>query len=333
MITVWMAVYNEEKHLAETINSVLAQSFRDFQFVISDNHSTDKSAEIIDLFAKKDPRIIRVKPEKHCHSNQHAEFIYENILPRFSNKYSIHIGGHDLWDPLYLQILFQMAENYPDSSIVYGQGYDMAYEDNKIIGKFDDHIVSSEIIKPIIPHLLLLGLRVNIVFFGLVREDIRKQCILRHHCVGSDHLFITDMALMGKILFEPSAKFYLRRSKDHDNLSAYGKRHLSQNNSNSYNDFLKQLEWVNYLINKAINLSSNPDLYSHPKIKSMLTISLLYGYIIRYLPNLNVFDTDGIQNFFNRPELLHLFEANGEIQKYLEQLIVDNLSATNSYVD
>lgn len=52
-----MPVYNTEKYLSEAIESILAQTFVDFEFIIIDDGSTDRSWEIIEEYAKKDDRI------------------------------------------------------------------------------------------------------------------------------------------------------------------------------------------------------------------------------------------------------------------------------------
>ncbi|MCP4413679.1 MAG: glycosyltransferase, partial [Gammaproteobacteria bacterium] len=56
-ISVIMPVYNGEKHLVEAINSILTQTFTDFEFIIINDASTDSTAQIINDFAKKDSRI------------------------------------------------------------------------------------------------------------------------------------------------------------------------------------------------------------------------------------------------------------------------------------
>ena len=58
MISVLLSVYNGDRWLAECIESILNQSFKDFEFLIIDDGSKDKSLSIIKKFAKKDPRII-----------------------------------------------------------------------------------------------------------------------------------------------------------------------------------------------------------------------------------------------------------------------------------
>ena len=52
-----MPVYNGARYLAEAVESILAQTFADFEFVIVDDGSTDRSAAMLDEYARRDPRI------------------------------------------------------------------------------------------------------------------------------------------------------------------------------------------------------------------------------------------------------------------------------------
>ncbi len=62
-ITVIMPVFNEERFLAEAIESVLAQSWRDFELIILDDGSLDRTLEIAQSYARRDPR---VRVESHA---------------------------------------------------------------------------------------------------------------------------------------------------------------------------------------------------------------------------------------------------------------------------
>ncbi len=61
MFTVITVCYNSEKYLSDTITSVLAQSYRQFEYLILDDDSTDSSWDIIQKFA--DPRIKAIRNE------------------------------------------------------------------------------------------------------------------------------------------------------------------------------------------------------------------------------------------------------------------------------
>ena len=60
-VSVVMGVYNGEKYLSEAIESILNQTFMDFEFIICDDGSSDRSAQIIENYAKRDKRILFLK--------------------------------------------------------------------------------------------------------------------------------------------------------------------------------------------------------------------------------------------------------------------------------
>ena len=63
MVSVIVPIYNAEKYLNECISSILSQSYKDFELILIDDGSKDKSLNICNEFAKKDLRIIVVHQE------------------------------------------------------------------------------------------------------------------------------------------------------------------------------------------------------------------------------------------------------------------------------
>jgi glycosyltransferase involved in cell wall biosynthesis len=61
-VTVLMPVYNTEMYLKEAIDSILNQTFRDFEFIVINDGSTDSTSDIIESYS--DPRIIYLQNEK-----------------------------------------------------------------------------------------------------------------------------------------------------------------------------------------------------------------------------------------------------------------------------
>jgi glycosyltransferase involved in cell wall biosynthesis len=64
-VSVLMAVYNGQRYLRDAVNSVIAQTFKDFEFIIIDDGSTDRSPELLASYAKAEPRIrLITRPNK-----------------------------------------------------------------------------------------------------------------------------------------------------------------------------------------------------------------------------------------------------------------------------
>jgi glycosyltransferase involved in cell wall biosynthesis len=57
LVSIVTPVYNTDKYLAECIESVLAQTYKNWDYLIVNNRSTDKSLEIAESYARKEPRI------------------------------------------------------------------------------------------------------------------------------------------------------------------------------------------------------------------------------------------------------------------------------------
>ena len=66
MISVIMSVYNADKYLRESIESILNQTFTNFEFIIINDASTDNSLKIIEEYKKKDKRIILISNENNA---------------------------------------------------------------------------------------------------------------------------------------------------------------------------------------------------------------------------------------------------------------------------
>ena len=73
-ITIGLPVYNGQKYIKETINSILLQTYKNFELIISDNLSNDETKEICKSYEKKDNRIKYVRQKKHISSVANYEF-------------------------------------------------------------------------------------------------------------------------------------------------------------------------------------------------------------------------------------------------------------------
>jgi glycosyltransferase involved in cell wall biosynthesis len=312
-----MPVYNEIKYIKKTISSVLEQSFQDFEFIISDNHSTDGSSDVIREFAEKDKRIKVVSPPFHMKSLDHLKWLFYEILNnKIGYKYSILIGGHDLWDPGLLHNLFFRAENEKNISIVYPGAYEIDDSGNRL-RRYCDWLMVKDVPRPFVPHHVLLGITYNVCMYGLWLEEKRKVIKIRHSCSGADHLLVAEMALLGSVIYESSGIIYLGKGRDYaQDLTRYEKKHVA--NDDPVKDFSQQLEWASYLVDQAVK---GDPFYSQGQMKSFIKTSMLSAYIGRYVGNLTYFE-NGIPSFFSNPLVWHIVQANDLLSGLFDDLLL-----------
>lgn len=114
-VTVIMPIYNVGKYLEKSINSVLNQTYKNFELYLVDDGSTDNSPEIVDVFAKKDNRIIAV------HQNNSGVDAARNVgIKQGTGKYMALIDSDDYYHETYLEKLVATAEESKSDLVVCG---------------------------------------------------------------------------------------------------------------------------------------------------------------------------------------------------------------------
>ena len=104
-ISVIMPVYNKEKYIEASLRSVLQQSFDDIEILVVDDGSTDRSSEIIDQFADRDPRI------RVFHVRNGGVSSARNIgLEHAQGRWIQFLDADDMLEPDYLQNAVQVLE-------------------------------------------------------------------------------------------------------------------------------------------------------------------------------------------------------------------------------
>jgi glycosyltransferase involved in cell wall biosynthesis len=116
LVSVLTPVYNGEKLLAQSIRSVLAQTYSNFQYTIVNNCSTDRTLEIAESFAQQDSRI-------KVHNNTDFLSVVDNHNKAFSlipdgAKYCKVVGADDWLFPHCITEMVRLAEQYPNVGMV-----------------------------------------------------------------------------------------------------------------------------------------------------------------------------------------------------------------------
>lgn len=134
-----MSVFNGQAFLVEAIESVLAQTFRDFEFVIVDDGSTDSTPEILNRFAKQDGRI-RI----HRHANKGRAESLNVGIGLAAGKYVARMDADDIALPHRLERQIEFIENHCEVGVL-GGAYELIDVGGQSINVIRPPLTDSEI--------------------------------------------------------------------------------------------------------------------------------------------------------------------------------------------
>ncbi|MDD4353774.1 MAG: glycosyltransferase family A protein, partial [Candidatus Nanoarchaeia archaeon] len=113
-ISVIMSAYNTERYIAEAIESILNQTFKDFEFIIIDDGSTDDSLKIIKRYVKKDRRIKLIHNKKNIGLTKSLN----KGLKIAKGQYIARMDADDISLPQRFQIQYDFLEKNKDIFLI-----------------------------------------------------------------------------------------------------------------------------------------------------------------------------------------------------------------------
>ncbi|MEZ5591621.1 MAG: glycosyltransferase [Gammaproteobacteria bacterium] len=224
-VSIGLPVFNGEKYLKKCLDSLLSQTFKDFEIIISDNCSTDATEDICHDYIKLDSRV-------RYHRNNQNLGASENFNITFKLSKGIYFkwaAYDDVCAPRFLDECVRILDCKPDVVLVHSR--------TKFIDSFDQDIgfyngiPKTNSIDPVVRFAdLLLGNPCYEVF-GLIRYDILKKTPLMGDYANGDGVLLSRLAMLGR--FEEINE-YLFMSRRHDEQSI-----------SMLNDFRKYSIWFN----------------------------------------------------------------------------------------
>ncbi|NQT30024.1 MAG: glycosyltransferase [Candidatus Saganbacteria bacterium] len=136
-VSVCIPVYNTEKYIGESVNSILNQSYKDFEFVIVDNCSTDATFEILESI--KDPRIKLYRNDKNIGSPQN----WNRCLELATSEYIALYHADDIYSPTILEEEVKLMDKHHEVGVVFAfveylNQSGRHYDDPKLPDIFDE---------------------------------------------------------------------------------------------------------------------------------------------------------------------------------------------------
>ena len=195
-VSIGLPVYNGENYLAEAVQSVLDQTFDDYELVISDNASTDRTAEICQDFSSSDKRVRYFRNERNLGAAPNYNLAWE----KSTGEYFKWFAHDDRIKPEYLATTVSALDERPDVILcntvvdyIGAKGEHLGYY-KSVLEQCDVESVSERF------STMILRSHTCVDFFGVLRRKIMEGSLLHQAFSGADKAFLAQMALRGRLL-------------------------------------------------------------------------------------------------------------------------------------
>ena len=239
-VSIGLPVYNGEKYLREALNSILAQSYIDFELIISDNASTDQTQSICLEYAAKDQRVRYHRNDENIGAAPNHNLVFN--LAR--GEYFRWAGYDDRISQDFLLKCVEVLDTNPDAvlcmprtKVIDENGKDQ--EDFE----YDVDASSPELYKRF--RSFVITNHTGSYSYGLMRTDVVAKTSLEGSYPSSDLVLFAELALYGQFHFMPDRLFYRRF---HSDKSTRGNLKDERNrilwNDTSLQDKLVLIKWL-----------------------------------------------------------------------------------------
>jgi len=205
-VSIGLPVYNGEKYLEEGLDSVLAQTYTDFELIISDNASNDRTQEICLKYAQEDQRISYHRNEKNLGSAPNHNLVFKLA----KGEYFKWIGYDDTIAPDFLSKCVEVLDKNPDVVLCIPKTI-LIDENGKHLHDVEYKKSDADFPDPAkrFRNFLLFNLSANF-FYGLMRVNGVAQTSLHGSFTSADLVFLAELTFYGRYYVVPEYLFFRR---------------------------------------------------------------------------------------------------------------------------
>ncbi len=220
-----MPIFDGADYLREALDSLLAQTFTDFELLIVDNASTDSTGVIAREYAERDGRITYRRNASNIGGFRNHRLVFELATA----PYFMWAAHDDVRDPEFLERCVSLLERDPGAVIGYTRTCNID-ERGDIISRDSERILGDEeSASDRFDRVIQLDHRLEPIM-GLIRTAALRRVRLNGDYPDSDRVMLAELSLVGRFTRAPDCLFYRR---DHELRSA-----------RKYPSRLARMEWI-----------------------------------------------------------------------------------------
>jgi glycosyltransferase involved in cell wall biosynthesis len=207
LVSIGLPVRNGEDYIHLTLKSLLSQSFKNFELIISDNFSTDNTEKICKKFANKDFRIRFIKQKKNIGQAENLN----TVLKKSKGKYFMWAAHDDLYKKIHIENLLEVHKINKQIAVAMA-GTIHIDERGKKIGKiiFDKSLFDKKNKNKLIRKICLQS-KLSYFLYGLWKRSLVIKFLSYRSVKFYDKIFIIKAALKYQFAYNPNLTFYKRK--------------------------------------------------------------------------------------------------------------------------
>ena len=205
-LSIGLPVFNGEKFVSDAIGSILGQTYRDFELIISDNASTDKTEVICREYAASDPRIRYYRNDR----NLGAAVNFNRTFELASGEYFKWAAHDDMLAPEYLERCVAALDAHPDAVLCQTLVHQIG-ERGEFRLIFDSSAPGADSSRPSERFAAsVLTFHYALDIFGVIRAEALSKTRLHLPYAGSDKVLLAELALQSPFVYVKQPLFLHR---------------------------------------------------------------------------------------------------------------------------
>lgn len=223
-VSVGMPVYNGERYLRAAVDSILNQTYRDLELVISDNGSTDATSAICQEYAARDPRVRYYRSDR----NRGPAWNHNRVLELARGRYFKWAACDDVCAPQLIERCVGVLEEDPTVVLAFPRAQ-LIDTDGNLIGDtgINDLATDSHDVARRFRALICVNHKLHCVLevFGVMRAEQARRTGMFPYVARGDSVFLVRLALLGRFVQVPQVLFF---NRDHPRRSIQAQKNARQ---------------------------------------------------------------------------------------------------------
>lgn len=205
LVSVGLPVQNGEAYLSQALDSLIGQDLEDFELIISDNASTDRTRVIASQYANRDARIRYVRHD----TQRGAAANFNYVARRARGRYFKWMAHDDVCGRRFLSRCVEVLERDPQVVLCHPEAVEVD-EEGVVTRAFPPVTYAEETRPHERARSYLSTTTACLEAYGVMRRDALLRTAMIGPYTSSDRVFLLQMALSGRFVQVPGVEFYCR---------------------------------------------------------------------------------------------------------------------------